>query len=129
MSLIEAIKIEEGAQHYDQGRINQVNGPFLIQNTCNQTGKCLPKISEWSFMENAKYVAFIQQNSERMEGKPHGKLWGLYQEMAKVVETRNFRQCKLHHQKLTNTIGKISEISIHFITKYPEFQEALFEEK
>lgn len=64
-----------------------------------------------------------------MEGKPHGRLWGLYQEMAKHVETRNFRQCKLHHQKLTNDIGKISDISFYFMRKFPEFEEVLLEER
>ncbi len=47
-----------------------------------------------------KYANFIRQNVKFMEGKDSGKLWNMFKKMAKVVKTRNFLQCKSHHQKL-----------------------------
>lgn len=102
MSSMATIKIEEEPQMYGSQIKNKAKGPFLIHQDTLTSGKCSPKISEWTLIENARYAAFIENNCEKMEGQPHGKLWGLYQEMAKLVESRNFRQCKLHHQKLTN---------------------------
>lgn len=60
-----------------------------------------------------------------MNGKPHGKLWGVYQEMSKLINTRNFRQCKLHHQRLSNEIGSIPDILDYLLNTIPQF-EALF---
>lgn len=74
------------------------------------------KQAEWSTNENAKYAAFIQKNLEKMNGKKAGNLWGLFGEMSKIVNTRNYRQCKLHHQKMTQEFGTINEI-ISFLTK------------
>lgn len=47
-----------------------------------------------------KYTNFLMQNAKFMEGKEIGKLWPIFKKMAKFVKTRNFVQCKSHHQKL-----------------------------
>ena len=74
-----AIKIEENGQGYSPKINNFYKGSFLIQKGPSSSGKYYPKISEWTLLENAKYVAFIEQNYERMNSKPHTKLWTLYQ--------------------------------------------------
>lgn len=50
-----------------------------------------------------------------MNNKPHKELWEVYKEMSNFIKTRNFRQCKLHHQKYLNSYKTISTIS--FILK------------
>ncbi len=50
-----------------------------------------------------------------MDDKLHKELWEIYKEMSKFIKTRNFRQCKLHHQKLLNSYKTIPTIS--FILK------------
>ncbi len=51
-----------------------------------------------------------------MSGKDHKLLWRLYCEMAEFVQTRNFRQCKSHHQRLLEEHGTIPDI-ICFLIK------------
>ena len=114
---------------YDSQIKNNAKGPFLIHQDTLTSGKCSPKISEWTLIENARYTAFIENNCEKMERQPHGKLWGLYQEMAELVESRNFRQCKLHHQKFTNQIGTIPQIISYFTENLLQFEDALVLER
>lgn len=54
-----------------------------------------------------------------MEGKSHAKLWPLYERMAKVVKSRNFRQCKLHHQRMLRKFKNIRNI-MAFLSKGSE---------
>lgn len=58
----------------------------------------------------AKYIAFVEHNFSKIEGKSLGKLWNLFREMASFIISRNFRQCKSYHQKLVKKYGNISNI-------------------
>ena len=62
-----------------------------------------------------------------MKDKKHKELWGLYKEMSQFVESRNFRQCKMHHQKLLNKFLDIPQISSNLQKKYPEIGTKLEE--
>ena len=55
---------------------------------------------DWSFAEKAKYAAFIEINREIMEKRKAANLWKKFVEMSKFLKTRNFRQCKLYHERL-----------------------------
>lgn len=107
------IKLEEKENALDRAKINC--GPFSIsRDDLDQFGE-FKKNADWATLQNARYVAFIEANLKKMEGKPHGKLWGVYQDMAKIVKTRNFRQCKSHHQKMLNKHKTIPEIISFFL--------------
>jgi hypothetical protein len=58
------------------------------------------RFAEWSIIEKSKYIAFIDLNSKKMEGREHKSLWKFYESMANFIETRNLRQCKSYHQKM-----------------------------
>lgn len=45
-----------------------------------------------------------------MRGKDHRSLWKLYECMSKFIKTRNYRQCKLHHQKMLDRYKDIEAI-------------------
>lgn len=64
-----------------------------------------------------------------MEGKPHGKLWTHHQEMAKFIKSRNFRQCKSHHQKMITDQGSIARVISHLIASNSQFETILIEER
>lgn len=87
------------------------------------------KSYEWSPVENAKYAAFIEKNCSRIEGRPHNQLWSIHQEMSKYVKTRNFRQCKLHHQKLQMSFGTISAIINSLFSEIKHFEELFIKER
>lgn len=63
-----------------------------------------------------------------MEGKPHGKLWALYHEMEKFVKSRNFRQCKSHHQKMVNEHSTIPDVISSLLQSCASF-ENIFEKE
>ena len=60
-----------------------------------------------------------------MKGKEHKELWKFYREMAFFVESRNLRQCKLHHQKLLNEFQSIPSIHSALTEKYPQIRSKL----
>ena len=66
------------------------------------------KSDEWSAEEEAKYMAFVEKYSILLEGKAYGKLWAVYKAMAEFIQTRNFRQCKLYHQRKCTQFERIS---------------------
>ena len=64
-----------------------------------------------------------------MEGKPHGKLWPIYKEMAAFVKTRNYRQCKSHHQKMVVEHGTIFDIILYLQKFFPALVLLIQKEK
>ena len=67
-----------------------LTGPFkLVRQQVSELER-FEKQAEWTPLENAKYGAFIELNAEKMEGKNHGSLWGVYKEMGKFVSSRNY---------------------------------------
>lgn len=58
-----------------------------------------------------KYGKFICENSLKLQGKAYSKIWSVFKDMAVMVQTRNFRQCKSHHQKMIEQFGSIKSIA------------------
>jgi hypothetical protein len=69
------------------------------------------KEGEWTIRETAKYVAFVLAHGPQMEGKPHQQLWPTYKQMSASIKSRNFRQCKLKHQRMLVEHGSIAGIA------------------
>jgi hypothetical protein len=53
-------------------------------------------------------------NAELMEGKPYQQLWPIYKIMSAEVKSRNFRQCKLLHQRMLFHHGSIAGIVYYY---------------
>ena len=70
--------------------------------------------SEWTEEENMNYLSFLKKNANLMQGKQSGKLWNMFKRMAKFVKTRNFLQCKSHHQKMLAKFETIPDILLYF---------------
>ena len=106
----------KGKNHLEGGTdsaegVKQIDpGPFKLEKENRAMEEYKPPGKEWNVLELSKYVAFIEQNIKKIEGKPLKYLWNLFSEMEKFVETRNFRQCKLHHQKMLKSQNSISSI-------------------
>lgn len=58
-----------------------------------------------------------------MRGKDHRALWKLYECMSKFIKTRNYRQCKLHHQKLLEQHKDIEAIVRYLTNKNLSFYQ------
>lgn len=101
MFVDQIVKLEDNRMSSMQDRQKSC-GPFKLSRPSSEEVETYEKSGQWSASENAKYAAFIEANARKMEGKPHGKLWALYHEMEKFIKSRNFRQCKSHHQKMVN---------------------------
>ena len=56
----------------------EVDGPFLLSRERPSNFKCDMKNADWTIIEIARYVDFIQQNTNKMEGKAHKQLWSVY---------------------------------------------------
>ena len=54
-----------------------------------------------------------------MEGKDHNSLWNVYELMAKYIKTRNYRQCKLYHQKMLLKYKNIYRILEYLLNSSP----------
>lgn len=70
-------------------------------------------------MEQIRYAFFIQFNYKSMEGKDHNSLWNVYELMAKYIKTRNYRQCKLYHQKMLLKYKNIQRILEYLLNSSP----------
>lgn len=92
---IDVVKIEQ-----DWGPEPYPNQAFRITKIVDPNVEQYIPQGEWTSEENMKYTSFLMQNAKFMEGKDIGKLWSMFKKMAKFVKTRNFVQCKSHHQKL-----------------------------
>lgn len=64
-----------------------------------------------------------------MNGKKSKNMWKKFEEMGDLIKTRNFRQCKLYHQKLIQQFETIPDIVAYFAESSPEFQEIKEKEK
>ena len=104
-------------------------GPFKLTRGDSDKTESHETTGQWSCAENAKYAAFIEANARKMEGKPHGKLWALYHEMEKFVKSRNFRQCKSHHQKLLNQHSTIPDIIVSLLQNHSGLQTLIERER
>ena len=58
-----------------------------------------------------------------MSGKKSKNMWKKFEEMGELIKTRNFRQCKLYHQKLIQQFETIPDIVAYFAESSPEFLE------
>lgn len=52
--------------------------PFVVSRSVPILHRDYLRNAEWTLIENARYLAFIELNSKKMEGRPHAKLWPLY---------------------------------------------------
>lgn len=64
-----------------------------------------------------------------MSGKKPNKLWKRYEEMGEFIKTRNFRQCKLYHQRLVQHYETIPEIITFLAQSCPKLLEIKEREK
>ena len=64
-----------------------------------------------------------------MSGKKSKNMWKKFEEMGELIKTRNFRQCKLYHQKLIQQFETIPDIVAYFAESSPEFLEIKEKEK
>lgn len=96
--------------------INGLGHPFALSRSGPVGERDYLKNAEWTLAERSKYFAFIELNSKKMEGRPHRKLWPLYEEMGKFVKSRNFRQCKSFHQKMVDAHETIPEIMSYLVS-------------
>ena len=111
MSAITQRTVQELSES-QQSAFRGMTGPFrLTRDSVIQPGKYM-KNAEWSMIEKAKYIAFLQVNYKKMDGREHKNLWALYQEMGAFIKTRNFRQCKSYHQKNLDGCKSIKEIIV-----------------
>lgn len=70
------IKLEDKQNQFSN--FNKFDGPFLINGGGAMDLDMFKRKSEWSMIQNAKYLAFIDINYKKMESMPHAKLWELY---------------------------------------------------
>lgn len=86
-------------------------GPFqIISLDSPMKPTFVPTKSEWTNLELAKYAAFILHNRSSIQNRPCNKLWGLYSEMSMFLGSRNFRQCKSHHARMSNLTDSVLQI-------------------
>ena len=64
-----------------------------------------------------------------MEGENWKKEWGLFKEMSGVIGSRNFRQCKIFHQRMHNEFKNIAAIIKWLTEKYAHFDRIVEEER
>lgn len=76
-----------------------------------QKDKVVSKSNEWTIKEVTKYIVVLERKAEVLEGKPQSQLWEQYKEMAKFIKTRNYRQCKIYHQKLFSQFENVLDIT------------------
>lgn len=107
----------------------EVDGPFLLSRERPSDFKCFMKNADWTIIEIARYVDFIQKNINKMEGKAHKQLWSVYEEMGKLIKTRNFRQVKSYHQKMVESYNTIPEIVEFHLRNYPQLVAHLQKER
>jgi hypothetical protein len=98
----------------------ETDGPFLLSRERPSDFKCYMRNADWTIIEIARYVDFIQQNANKLEGKAHKQLWSVYEEMGKLIKTRNFRQVKSYHQKMVEKHNTIPEIVGFHLRNYPQ---------
>lgn len=65
----------------------------------------------------------MEKNSSLLKNKDVGELWEEFKKMARYVETRNYRQCKIYHSKMVRQYQKIE----HIIEALYESEEGLKE--
>lgn len=111
----------EGEELNSKADYKKQKGPFLLTRETPEKTNVYLSSGKWTLIENAKYAAFIEENIDKMEGKLHGKLWLVHQEMSRFIKSRNFRQCKLHHQEMINMFGSIPKVISHLISSNVQF--------
>ena len=122
------VKLEE-IKDFSCSEKECLTGPFkLVRQQVSELER-FEKQAEWTPLENAKYGAFIELNAEKMEGKNHGSLWGVYKEMGKFVSSRNYRQCKSQHQKLVREYNTIPDIISALMKKFPTLKPVLAKQR
>lgn len=60
-----------------------------------------------------------------MENRPHLNLWKVYRQMGAFVGSRNYRQCKAHHQRNLRDHETIDNIIEAMVLAYENFQNYL----
>lgn len=60
-----------------------------------------------------------------MQNLSNSKLWSIYKEMSQFIQTRNFRQCKAHHNQHINLLTTIPRIVDYLLASIPNFDSLL----
>lgn len=64
-----------------------------------------------------------------MNKKLSKAIWSVCEQMAKHIKTRNFRQCKLHHQRMLQKYKSVGQIISSLVSSSSSFQPMLMKER